>query len=294
MCSLNIQDTRKAQSCGGECSALILFCNQGWPNKSKTERCHREARVCLYCGRAFLERSECPAQNSVWNFCGKKGHFTEVCHSRKSKHAKLSAIELHALESSAKAKFVDFTVDNYTSKFKVDSGDEVSAVPSDLPGVPAELDNVDAVLTGPGGQPLRVRGSYLANIFWQGKTSSQRLYVIESLLVPLLGTPAIQALEVVKFLGVVNTPEPTLHVELFRGLGTLRDEYTVRLKQDAVPFSLSAPRRIPIPLLEFVRQGLEKLEGYGVARRIDEPPPKHLLLHMMLVIVLCAPVAAIG
>ncbi|KAH7937920.1 hypothetical protein HPB49_017587 [Dermacentor silvarum] len=96
---------------------------------AKTECCHRKAPVCPYCGRAFRERSQCPARNSVCNFCGKKGHFAEVCRSRKSEHAKLGAIELHALESSAKAKFVDVTVDNYITKFNVDSGAEVSTVP---------------------------------------------------------------------------------------------------------------------------------------------------------------------
>lgn len=135
-------------------------------------------------------------------------------------------------------------------------------------------------MTGPGGQPLHVRGSYLANIFWQGKTSSQRLYVIESLSLPLLGLAAIQALEVVKFLGFVNTPEPTLHAKLLRGLGTLRGEYTICLKQDAVPFSLGAPRRIPVPLREVFRQELEKHEGDGVVRRIDKPTKSWLPLHM--------------
>ncbi|KAH7941052.1 hypothetical protein HPB49_009693 [Dermacentor silvarum] len=99
-------------------------------NGREDGRGHREAVVCPYCDRSFHERSECPTWNSVCNFCGKKGHFAEVCHSRKSKHAKLRAIELQALKSSAKAKFMDVTVENYTTKFKVDSGTKFSAVPS--------------------------------------------------------------------------------------------------------------------------------------------------------------------
>lgn len=89
--------------------------------------------------------------------------------------------------------------------------------------------------------------------------SSQHLYVIQSLTVPLLGLPALQALEVVKFLDELQTPKATLHAELFQGLGTLQDEYTILLRPDAVPFSLSVPRRIPIPLLEVVRHELDKL-----------------------------------
>lgn len=164
------------------------------------------------------------------------------------KQSKLGSIQLHAVGTPAKAKFVDVAVDNFTTEFKVDSGAEVSAVPGDFPTVPAKLDKVESLLTGPGGQPLRVLGSYLARLQWQGKTSSQRLYVIDSLSVPLLGLPAIQALEVVRFLGGVQTPETILHADLFHGLGTLKEEYTIHLKHDVVPFSLSAPRRIPIPL----------------------------------------------
>ncbi|XP_037529171.1 uncharacterized protein LOC119406504 [Rhipicephalus sanguineus] len=157
------------------------------------------------------------------------------CRSRKHQQNKLGSVHLHAVGTPAAAKFVDVTVDNYTAQFKVDSGAEVSAVPSDFPTLPAKLDKVDSLLTGPGGQPLRVLGSYL-------------------------------------------TPKATLHAELFKGLGTLKDEYVIRLKPDAVPFSLSVPipcpsRRIPIPLLEVVRRELDKLESAGVIRRIDKPTP---------------------
>lgn len=95
-----------------------------------------------------------------------------MCRAKKVKQGKLGSIQLHAVGTSAKARYVDVTVNNYTAEFKVDSGAEVSAVPSDFPNVPAKLDKVESLLTGPGGQPLRVLGSYLARLQWQGKTSS--------------------------------------------------------------------------------------------------------------------------
>lgn len=191
---------------------------------------------------------------------------------RESKH-KLGSIQLHAVGTPATAKFIDVTVDNYTAQFKVDTGAEVSAVPNGFPALAAKLDPANTLLTGPGGQPLRVLGSYVATLQWHGKMSSQRLYGIQSLTVPLLGLPALQALEVVKFLDELQTPEATVRAELFQGLGTLKDEYTILLRPDAVPFSLTAPRRIPIPLLEVVRHELDKLEKGGVIRRVDNPTP---------------------
>nr|XP_050024392.1 uncharacterized protein K02A2.6-like [Dermacentor andersoni] len=233
----------------------------------------REPSTCEFCGRAPHRRSDCPARRSTCNFCKKKGHFAEVCRSRKFKQYKLSSVHLNAVATPASAKFVDVTVDDYTAQFKFDSDAEASAVPSDFPTLPAKLDQVDTLLTGPGGQPLRVLGSYVARLQWQGKTSCQRLYVIQSLTVPLLGLPALQALQVVRFLDQLKTSKATLHAELFNGLGTLKDEYNIRLKPDAVPFSLSVPRRIPIPLLEIVHRDLDKLESAGVIRRVDKPTP---------------------
>nr|XP_050038416.2 uncharacterized protein LOC126535656 [Dermacentor andersoni] len=194
-----------------------------------------EPSRCEFCGRAPHRRSDCPARPSTCNLCKKKGHFAEVCRSRKLKQYKLSSVHLNAVATPASAKFVNVTVDDYTAQFKVDSGAEVSAVPSDFPTLPAKLDQVDTLLTGPGGQPLRVLGSYVARLRWHGKTSCQRLYVIQSLTVPLLGLPALQALQAVRFLDQLKTSKATLHAELFNGLGTLKDEYTIRLKPDAVP-----------------------------------------------------------
>ncbi|XP_075740610.1 uncharacterized protein LOC119165085 [Rhipicephalus microplus] len=240
------------------------------PPRKAERSCQPSA--CEFCGRAPHPRSNCPARHSVCNFCKKKGHFTEVCRARQAKQ-KLGSIQLHAVGTLAAAKFVDITVDNYTAQFKVDSGAEVSAVPSDFPALPAKLDPVNSLLTGPGSQPLRVLGSYMARLRWHGKMSSQRLYVIQSLTVPLLGLPALQALEVVKFLDELQTPKATLRAELFQGLGTLKDEYTILLRPGAVPFSLSVPRRIPIPLRGVVRHELDKLEEGGVIRKVDNLTP---------------------
>ncbi|XP_065310829.1 uncharacterized protein [Dermacentor albipictus] len=128
----------------------------------------REPSTCEFCGRAPHRCSDCPARRCTCNFCKRKGHFAEVCRSWKFKQYKLSSVHLHAVATPTSAKFVDVTVDDYTAQFKVDSGAEVSAVPSGFPTLPAKLDQVDTLLTGPGGQPLRVLGSYVARLQCQG------------------------------------------------------------------------------------------------------------------------------
>lgn len=42
--------------------------------------------------------------------------------------------------------------------------------------------------------------------------------------------------------------------KLFTGLGKLKGEYTIQLRDDSIPFGITAPRRVPIPLLKKVEE----------------------------------------
>lgn len=168
-----------------------------------------------------------------------------------------------------RARFTRLAVNGHWLRFNIDSGAEVTVVPDDLPWVPELLDPEDVCLTGPGGHALRVRGSFPATLTWKEKTVQQKVYVLSALSTPLLGLPAIEALGVVKFVEGVST----VKCKLFEGLGTLHEEYTIRLKPGAVPFSLSVPRRVPIPLQKAVKEELDRLEKDGVIRRVNDPTP---------------------
>lgn len=88
---------------------------------------------------------------------------------------------------------------------------------------------------------------------------------------PALGFSTAQDPEVVKFLDTVETSVTPLGQRLFPGLGTLKEEDTIRLVPRATPYILSVPRRIPISLWEVVRAKLSKMEKQGVIRRVYEP-----------------------
>lgn len=104
--------------------------------------------------------------------------------------ARWRSLQLHAIleTEKPKAKYVKVNVDNYTVIFKVDSGAEASAVLEAFPALPHHLDKVDDLLTAPGDQSLKVIGYFMATLLWQGKACHQRLHVIKSLSVPLLGS----------------------------------------------------------------------------------------------------------
>ena len=49
------------------------------------------------------------------------------------------------------------------------------------------------------------------------------------------------------------------------------DPVTIRLKDDAVPYSLTTPRRVPVPLMPKVKAELQRMEDNGIIKRVTEP-----------------------
>ena len=88
----------------------------------------------------------------------------------------------------------------------------------------------------------------------------------------LLGLPAIKALDVVSMVDQVKSGSVIEQFpELFTGLGRLKDDYKIELKSDAVPYALTTPRRVPLPLLPKVKAELQRMEEMGVISKIDTP-----------------------
>ena len=59
--------------------------------------------------------------------------------------------------------------------------------------------------------------------------------------------------------------------QLFEGLGTMKDEYTNKLKDDAKPFVLTVPRKVPMPLYEETRHENERMLKSRVILPMDHP-----------------------
>lgn len=102
----------------------------------------------------------------------------------------------------------------------------------------------------------------------QGVDNQQEIYV-QNLSRALLGTPAIQALNVAVLIEPVQGDNVVEQFpELFKGLGKLKDSYKIKLREGATPFALMTLRRVLIPLLP---KELQRMENMGVITKIDEP-----------------------
>ena len=61
------------------------------------------------------------------------------------------------------------------------------------------------------------------------------------------------------------------HPKLFIGLGQMKDSYTITLKEDAKPFAISVPRKVPLPLYRKTKVELDKMLETGVISPVDQP-----------------------
>uniref|UniRef100_A0A8C8DRB5 ribonuclease H n=1 Tax=Oryzias sinensis TaxID=183150 RepID=A0A8C8DRB5_9TELE len=160
--------------------------------------------------------------------------------------------------------------------FKLDTGASVTAIPSSIysPQKHGTLQPPCKVLYGPGKQKLDVRGRFKGELTFDKRTTMQDVYVVNGLYKPLLGLPAITALELIKRVSAVQTQPvdfKAMYPTVFSGLGKLKEPYKIELEPGAVPYALSTPRRVPLPLRDAVKEELKRMEKAGVISRVTQP-----------------------
>lgn len=113
-----------------------------------------------------------------------------------------------------------------TVSAKVDTGAEVNVVLASFSGVPKDLEQSNVILKGPGSEVLDVKGKFTANILWRRCQVRQDVFVVNTAGNVILGLPAIEALEIVKFVdeASVHQAVQTRFPSLFRGLGSMKGE----------------------------------------------------------------------
>ncbi|KAL7851818.1 hypothetical protein SRHO_G00176030 [Serrasalmus rhombeus] len=162
--------------------------------------------------------------------------------------------------------------------FKLDTGATVTAIPSSSYYAKSHgtLQSSRKVLYGPGNHKLEVEGLFKGKLSFDNKVTEQDIYVVGGLAKPLLGLPALKALALIKRVHVVQGQQEdfkALYPTVFSGLGKLKEPYKIELEPGAVPYALSTPRRVPLPLRDKVRAELNRMESMGVISKVTKPTP---------------------
>ena len=161
-----------------------------------------------------------------------------------------------------------------STSFCIDTGAEVTVISEKIYtkiGSP-QLKTLDRALKGPGGNQLGCKGRFMGYLQKGNLTIREEIYVIKNLHKSLLGRPAIRGLNLLKRVDSVKKEQSFLDKfsSVFKGLGKLKGDYTIKIQDNAKPFAVTTPRRIPIPLLEPVRKELDRMEKMGVISPIQE------------------------
>eukprot|EP00731_Ephydatia_muelleri_P036384 Em0245g3a len=247
-----------------------------------TQRPYRQ-RKCFFCGGDPHPREKCPARNSICFACQKQGHHASVCRSKQ-----IEQIQVHS-ENEEEGLFVDI-IGKHLDKawfahirlckhnicFKLDTGAEVTAISQEtyqqLGTTP--LNKPSKVLYGAGNQPLDVMGQFTGILSHKELHSQQTIFVIKNLKTNLLGLPALHALKLIARMDSVKEYEESIqrnYPQLSTGLGAMGSEYTIKLKPNPKPYSLSTPRNIPLPLRDKVKEELERMTKLGVISKVETP-----------------------
>ena len=119
-------------------------------------------------------------------------------------------------------------------------------------------------------------GQFTANLSSKSAQATHTVYVVKGLKHNLLGLPAITSLDLVRKLHQIeecSTPVQNEFPNLFKGLGTIGEEYEIRLKDNVKPRALCAARNVLIPLRTKVQEELCRMQSLGVIAPVDEPSP---------------------
>lgn len=244
--------------------------------------------TCSRCGKSpSHEIKSCPANDAICRKCKRRGHYQRVCRS-----AKVASVQQHSQEDDSDDDSVflggvssnvgspwrmTLQLNSHPVEFCIDTGAEVTVIPEhtyELIGSP-DLLSVDKDLKGPSGELLQASGRFLGTFQKKNLSVKQSVYVVKHLHKPLLGRPAIERLGLITWIDTVvetghqNPVDRFSH--LFRGLGKLDGDYTIRLQEGAKPFALSTARRVPVPLLKSVKEELERMEELGVIAKVKDP-----------------------
>ncbi len=261
---------------------------QSQPAKTTAQKRLFQQRQCGRCGdMRGHSLQQCPAREAVCNHCRKKGHYSKVCRARTdhevnkatlTENTEEEAVFLGSVTVNAEEGpwLTEIRMDKCSIVCKIDTGADVTAVPDTLyiQDQFGRLERSAKILQGPGGMPLKVKGKFTATLSKGDRHTKQDVYVMETLSTPLLGRSTAIALQLVARLESVSLDsEETVKAEfpkLFSGLGKMQGEYSIVLKPDAKPFSLSTPRRISLPLLPKVKEELNHMEQQGVIPRVEQ------------------------
>ena len=230
--------------------------NRKKPHKSSGMQ-RQDSLSCTRCGKSPPHpKDKCPAKDAVCRRCSKKGHFQKVCRSKINppQQPTINQVEeedaflgvIHS-DQSVNPWVVELYLNKQCIKFKIDTGADITVIPASIykECEHGSLKPSNRCLNGADQQPLQVIGSFTGSLSHDNMATAEEIFVIEGLSMPLVGRPAISALNLVARVTLIQANQKEIaeqFPDLFKGLGQMTGEYHIKLQPNTTPFALTTPR----------------------------------------------------
>lgn len=240
--------------------------------------------ACSQCGYNHVP-NRCPAKFARCHQCNRIGHFRSRCRmiqeieeeesekqSEEPQDEFLFLGHVSCGEEKEPAWYVDLTICSSKVKFKIDTGADVTVMSESefrKLNKNVKLNNCTMRLSSPGGSVFPL-GQFVTTVSHpnSAKSGPFRIIVVKDSCAPtnLLSRSAAVRLNLIQRVDAIVTDD------LFGACGRVRGTpITISLKEDAVPYSVAVPRRIPFPLLPLVEKELERLVKADIIEAVTEP-----------------------
>ena len=230
---------------------------------------------CGRCGKIPAHRLDnCPAKGKTCLKCGKMGHFSNYCWSKNVNEVVQSSLEdlflgMVSCNDDTEDWNIDLQMYGKLVNFKIDTGADTSimskiAFKNFRQKFP--LQPIGGVrLNSPCGV-IPCIGKLTANCVYNGTSFEFQLYVVDSNVSNLLSR------KVAKKMGIVKRIHEIRRNTVFGDIGLIKTHSVkIKLKDNAQPYCLSTPRRIPIPLMDRVKNEIQRMVDMEVICKITEP-----------------------
>ncbi|RXN33946.1 Transposon Ty3-I Gag-Pol [Labeo rohita] len=267
----------------------------------------KELFNCKRCGRKHPPK-QCPAYGKICAKCKGQNHFAKQCFSkgRQSQKGHVDTVEETDLRdtffvgmveqadssqerteqtevnSVAQDKWMTaLEINGIIVSLKLDTGAKVNLISEQdvrAMKIKPRINQKTVQLKAYNGQSIPTKGTCRLKVKMKNKEHHLMFVVVPGGHDSVLGDKACEDLGLVKRVYIINNGETQNSVEnivkqfpdIFEGFGVLPFTYKIQLKKDAQPV-VHAPRRVPAPLREKLRQELERMTLMGVIEKVEEP-----------------------
>lgn len=263
------------------------------PQQTQEQKYSENKQHCQRCNRVHDKRENCPARNKRCRKCNKLGHFEAVCKTKVLKEVRAEAVgdseddsffigELF-LGATTKSTVIEescpdtdwdieLLVNGSPVDFKIDTGADTTVMTvmtfSKLKQRPKLIRSRPTVYS-PGGKVSCV-GKFFATTVYKGHKYQYWITVIEGHYASnLLGKTVAKRMGLVARVNEINSD---LTKDVFGEIGLLNCEpVKIELTNDAEPYSVNTPRRVPFPLLPKVEREIKCMLNLGIIEEVTEP-----------------------